>query len=365
MKRSNRVRWLGAIALGVIVLLILIAAPSTNKLNSGSTYSRAPDGYGAWYAFMQQRQTPVQRWQKPFSDLLQEKRPITLLRVNSQIRKPWLDKEEQEWVEKGNTLVILGVIARPTDAAFSTMQRSPAGFVKIDTRRRLQLKDSEKQISLGDRFGAVVWQEQLGKGRVIFSTTPYLAANAYQDYLNNYNYLFQLVSNQGNSVWVDEYIHGYQDSTVRDSVAERDLVTYLTRTPLFPALLQGGVLLFVLIWAQNRRFGPPLPLDTPEVDNSEAYIQALAEVLQKAECSEFVLDVVGKEEQVQLQKALGLGQFPLDHQTLIHNWVQQTGRSSTELEQVLQLQSQKRRISDKDLLSWLGKWQTVRDHLSS
>ena len=28
-------------------------------------------GYGAWYAFMQQRGTPVQRWQKPFSTMQQ------------------------------------------------------------------------------------------------------------------------------------------------------------------------------------------------------------------------------------------------------------------------------------------------------
>lgn len=369
MKRSSRVRWLGAIALGVIVLLTLIAAPSTSQLNSGSTYSRAPDGYGAWYAFMQQRGTPVQRWQKPFisipnSDLLEEERPITLLRVNSQLSQPKLDQAEQDWVKKGNTLVVLGVQGRVTEAAFSTMQRSSAGGVKIDTRRRQ--KDEGKKLFLGDRFGAIVWQEQLGKGRVIFSTTPHLAANAYQEYLNNYNYLFQIVIKESNSVWVDEYIHGYKDPTVRESEADgRDLVTYLTRLPLFPALLQGGVLLLVLIWAQNRRFGPPLPLDTPVVDNSEAYIQALAGVLQKAECSEFVLDVVGKEEQLQLQKALGLGQLALDHQRLVNAWVQQTGRSAIELEQLLRLQSQKRRMSEKQLLTWLGKWQTVHRHISS
>lgn len=365
MKRLNRAQRLGAIALGVIVLLTLIAAPSSRVLNSGSTYSRAPDGYGAWYTFMQQRGTPVQRWQKPFRDLLEEERPITLLRVNSQLSQPRLDRAEQDWVEKGNTLVILGVFARPTEAAFSTMQSSSAGGIKIETRRRQQLKDWEKQLSLGDRFGAVVWQEQLGKGQVIFSTTPHLAANAYQDYLSNYNYLFQIVSKEGNSVWVDEYNHGYKDSDVREREAEGNLVNYLTRTPLFPALLQGGVLLLVLIWAQNRRFGPPLPLDTAVVDNSEAYIQALAGVLQKAECSEFVLEVVGKEEQLQLQKALGLGQLlPLDRQTLANAW-QQTGRSATELEHLLQLQSQKRRMSETELLTWLGKWQTVRRQISS
>lgn len=366
MKRSSRTRRLGAsaklaagFALGVILLLTLIAAPSTSHLNTGSTYSRAPDGYGAWYAFMQQRGTPIQRWQKPFSDLLEEQRPITLLRVNSQLSQQRLDKAEQDWVEKGNTLVILGVQERVTEAPFSTMQRSQAGVVKIDTRRRLQSQNKEKQIYLGDRFGAVVWEQKLGKGRVIFSTTPHLAANVYQDYFDNYTYLSQIVSQRGNSVWVDEYIHGYKDPAVRESEAERDWVSYLAQTPLFPALLQGGVVLLVLIWAQNRRFGSPVTLNTPAVDNSEAYIQALAGVLQKAECSEFVLDVVGKEEQLQLQKALGLGQFP-DHQTLVNAWVQQTGRSATELEQLLRLQSQKRRMSDKDLLDWLGKWQTVR-----
>lgn len=124
MKHSSRARWLGALILAVIVLLSLIAAPNNSHLNSGSTYSRAPDGYGAWYAFMQQRGTPIQRWQKPFSDLLKEKRPITLLRVNSQLSQPAIAQQERDWVEKGNTLVILGVQGRVTEAAFSTMQRS-------------------------------------------------------------------------------------------------------------------------------------------------------------------------------------------------------------------------------------------------
>lgn len=87
--------------------------------------------------------------------------------------------------------------------------------------------------------------------------------------------------------------------------------------------------------------------------------------MQKAESSEFVLEVVGKEEQLQLQKALGLGSALLDHQTLVAAWVQQTGRPAAELEQVLQLQSKQRRISERDLLTWLGKWQALRHHLPS
>ncbi len=359
MKRSKRVWWIVAIALGAIVLITLLAAPSNNKLSVGSTYSRAPEGYGAWYAFMQQQGTPVKRWQKPFNDLVKVEQPITLLRVSSQMISA-VGRQEQEWLKKGNTLVTLGVWEPVTEAAFSTWQESNAGIVKIDTRRRH--KPKELQQLLSDRFGAVVWQEQVGKGQVIYATTSYLAANAYQDYPGNYKYLAQLVNKSGRSVWVDEYIHGYKDADASASAAEPDLLSYLAQKPIFPALLQTGILLLVLIWAHNRRFGQPQALDTPIVDNSTAYIQALAGVLQKAESSDFVLDMVGSSEKMQLQQALGLGQIPQDRQTLVQAWVQQTGRSPAELEQLLRQQSQKRRMSDKDLSIWLEKWKTIRTY---
>ncbi|MEH1912235.1 MAG: DUF4350 domain-containing protein [Nostoc sp.] len=359
MKRSNRLAWIGAIALAAIVLLSLFAAPNNTKINTGSTYNRAPDGYGAWYAFMQQQGIPIKRWQKPFSEIQPENSPITILQVGGYPRETILDSQEREWIEKGNTLVILGAGAQVTEAQFSTVQKSPQGDIKIDTRRRYK-KANSKQVNLGDRFGAIVWKENYKKGKVIFSTTPYLAANAYQDNLSNFKYLANLVTEKGNTIFVDEYIHGYKDADVRKKESEGDLSSFFAKTPLFPILVQVGILLLVLIWAQNRRFGKPVPLDTPVVDNSEAYIQALAGVLQKAETADFVVQMVGKQEQLQLQKALGLGQVLLEHQALINFWIEKTGASAAELDTVLKLQSGKQPISEQDLLSWLVKWRTIR-----
>jgi hypothetical protein len=407
---------------------------------------------------MSERGTPVQRWRKPFEDLANNKDakpPTTLLRVYSNLTSPRLSQslieqelteKERNWVESGNTLVILGVHQPVTEAPFSTRHKAGTLSVKIDTQRR------EKKIKeglLGDRFGAVVWEESIGKGRVIFATTPHLAANAYQDFQGNYEFLAQLVSQSGvpgqqrtadnraianrptgnsqnsrwvdeyihgykdseliikreyannraianrptnnsqsrgsgqqgttdnraianrptdnsqNPVWVDEYIHGHKDSEVIKREQREDIFSYLAKTPLFPAFVQGFVLLLVAIWALNRRFGKPLTLSAPVVDNSEAYIQALGGVLQKANSSEFILEVVGKEEQLQLQKALGLGQVLLDHESLVEAWVLQTGRPATELEQLLQVQSRKRRMSETDLLTWLGNWEQIRRHLPS
>ncbi|MEH1781921.1 MAG: DUF4350 domain-containing protein [Nostoc sp.] len=356
MKRPNRLAWIGAIALAAIVLLSLFTAPNNTKLNAGSTYNHAPNGYGAWYAFMQQQGVSIKRWQKPFSDIQPENSPVTLLQVGG---GTILGSQEREWVEKGNTLVILGAGARVTEAEFSTMQKSPQGNIKIDTRRRYK-KAKQEQVDLGDRFGAVVWKENYKEGKVIFSTTPYLAANAYQDNLSNFKYLASLVTEKNNTILVDEYIHGYKDADVRKKENEGDLSSFFAKTPLLPILVQVGILLLVLTWAQNRRFGKPVALDTPVTDNSEAYIQALAGVLQKADTTDFVVEMVGKQEQLQLQKALGLGQILLEREALINFWIEKTGVSAAELDAVLKLQFRKQPISEQDLLSWLGKWRTIR-----
>ncbi|MBD2534630.1 DUF4350 domain-containing protein [Nostoc flagelliforme FACHB-838] len=359
MKRSNRLAWMGAIALAAIVLLSLFVAPNNTKINTGSTYNRASDGYGAWYAFMQQQGISIKRWQKPFSDIQPDNNPVTFLQVSGDPREMTLDSQKREWVEKGNTLVILGAGARVTEAEFSTMQKSPQGDIKVDTRRRYK-KANSQQVDLGDRFGAVVWEESYKQGKVIFSTTPYLAANAYQDYLSNFKYLASWVTEKGNTIFVDEYIHGYKDADVRKKESEGDLSSFFAKTPIFPILVQVGILLLVLIWAQNRRFGKPVALDIPVVDNSEAYIQALAGVLQKADTTDFVVEMVGKQEQLQLQKALGLGQVPLEREALLNFWIQKTGTSAAELDTVLKLQSRKQPISEQDLLSWLRKWRNIR-----
>jgi hypothetical protein len=405
MNLSNRRLWIfGAIAIGAIVLLTLLAAPANNKLTSGSTYSRTPNGYGAWYAFMEKRGTPVKRWQKSFENLANNETiqpPVTLLRINSGLSVSNLYKAERNWVEKGNTLVILGVRKSVTDAPYSSLHKTASGSVKINTRRRDKFV-KEKQ--LGDRFGSIVWQEKMGKGQVIYATTPHLAANAYQDFPGNYEFLAQLVTRSGvssqesgvrriqNPVWVDEYIHGYKDPEVPvcpdnsspgrgsqpgtssggenksrniDCEPQKPSIwSYLAKTPLYPAFVQGLILLLVALWAGNRRFGKPITLPSPEVNNSEAYIQALAGVLQKAESSEFILEVVGKDEQLQLQKALFLGQEQLDRQSLINAWVQQTGRPAAQLEQVLQIQSRNPRMKETDLLRWLRKWEEIRRHLT-
>jgi Domain of unknown function (DUF4350) len=346
-----------AIALIAIVLITIVAAPNT-KINSGSTYGRAPDGYGAWYAFMSERGTPVKRWQKPLARFT-DTSSITLLRIYPQLTPNFfvVSQPDMKWVETGNTLVLLGIYKFVTEAPFSTEQDSSVGKVKIETRRR---KEGELNKLLGDNFGAIVWSESIGKGKIIYSTTPHLAANAYQDFRSNYEFLAQLLTEEKKPIWVDEYLHGYKDKDVIEEEIGSDVFSYLAKTPLLPILIQSAIALIVVIWAGNRRFGKPVTVTASIVENSEAYIQALAGVLQKAKSSEFLVNAIAKEEQRQLQKALGLEETLLDSQALVDAWVQQTGQSATELKSLLKASSNHQLTSEVEILAWIEKWQKIR-----
>ena len=114
--QNNRYVWLGLIALVVLCFLLVIFAPSSGIKVSGSTYSRAPEGYLGWYSYMQERGTPVQRWQRPSEELLDagEGSASTLVRIysglvsDSVVLAPaWVD----DWLAAGNTLVALGALS--------------------------------------------------------------------------------------------------------------------------------------------------------------------------------------------------------------------------------------------------------------
>ncbi|MEB3831034.1 DUF4350 domain-containing protein [Phormidium sp. CCY1219] len=363
---SSRRLWVfGAIAVAAIAIFTFLGAPASSQYNSGSTYGRDPDGYGAWYAYMERQNIPIERWQKPFeklSDRHSNGRETLLLRVYRNLRVSSLSQTETEWVKKGNTLVMLGIMTPATKAPFVTRQNSPVGEIKIATRRRQTRRETQL---LGDEFGAIVWETTIGEGKVIFASTRHLAANAYQNEPGNYPFLAQLVATGDRPILVDEYIHGYRDPEVLEEQQTATLTDYLAKTPVFPVLVQALILLLILISAKNRRFGQIETLPTPQINNSQAYIEALAGVLQKAGTRDFVIHRLGKEEQRQLQQALGLGQVPVEPEILANAWAQQTGRPAADILQQLQTASHPGKLSDSELLGWVKKWSSIRNRFFS
>jgi Domain of unknown function (DUF4350) len=370
---------LGLLAAISIVLLTIISATGGDSRQVGSSYSNAANGYNAWYQMASNRGIKIQRWQKSFPQLTNfptYQQHTTLLQVQPQLERLAITSQQQEWVCKGNTIVILGVTAPAMEIPFRADLASPQGNIKIETTRRFRAdittstlaKNTSQEIVLGDRSGSVITQFNVGKGQIIIATTPYLAANAYQDFSPNYELLTKLVTNNSQQVLVDEYIHGYIDRDRKSVIDPQtgnvntdnpdggDVLNYLASTPLIIILLNLGLGTLVLIWQQNRRFGKILISKPPEVDNSEAYIQALAGVLRQANSSEFVLQQIGKATQLSWQQKLGLGKERLvESPTLITAWENQTKLPASDLRFVLQLISGATRVSPAQLTIWLTK----------
>ncbi|MEM7760079.1 MAG: DUF4350 domain-containing protein [Cyanobacteria bacterium P01_A01_bin.40] len=392
MPNFRQRKWLLiAIAIAVVLILTLIAAPNSGgrKNDSGSTYGRNPDGYGAWYEYMSQRDIPIERWRKPFAELIEEDiQGVTYLKILSKtdflLGARSLSQSESNWVRQGNTLVIIGNYQPATAAPFrSKISYRPQPLsetkVEIATTRRYQPLAKQNQnsssqdqadsksknqtkIILADQYGAVVWQEQMGKGKIIYCTTPYLAANAYQDAPDNFKFLAELVSDR-QKIWVDEYIHGYKDKETIAREQQQDVFSYLAKTPLLLLFIQTVLVGIIAAITALRRFGQPVVPKTAIADNSTAYIDALAGVLEKANSTDFVVEAIIKDEQRKLQTALGLGKSLVDRETLITAWNNQKQESATELSQLLQFGKANQKISDAQLITWIQKWQKInQDH---
>ena len=392
MKKSllGRRLWLWAFLL-IPLFAVLIFASLRAPAMQGSTYSRAPSGYGAWYSSLQQQGITVKRWQRPLEELLNmpslpkgkevawrrddgkapvvqlsgvEGTPITLVRIANGREQVSLSIANQDWIEQGNVVVLLGVRSPVTKAPYSSSLPSSAGAVKVETRRRHTEETAAQDILLKDAAGAVVWEQVLGQGRIISVVTPHLAANAYQEEPGNFKFLTKLVTAPGNPIWIDEYFHGFRDARAIAEEKSGSLARYLAQSSLPVLAMQALIILLVLIWEKNQRFGLPVKLLPPKLDNSEAYIQALAGILQKADCGGFVWETVGKAERTYVQRSLGLGIDPVETHVITDAWVQQTGRPAAELEDVLSQPPQKR-PNRQELLTWLGKVQLLHRQLGN
>jgi Domain of unknown function (DUF4350) len=364
-----------------IVVITLVSAISGDSRQPGSSYSIAPNGYSTWYQMMSDRGIKIQRWQKSFpalSNFSNYETGVTLLQVNPQLERLDISNLQQKWVSQGNTLAILGVTAPAWEIPFRSKLESPQGDVKIETTRRFRSditrirreQDVDTTSVLSDRTGSVIRQFKLDKGVIIFVTTPHLAANAYQDARPNYELLAELVTKDRQQVLVDEYIHGYRDRKsgypIKDGARKSDAdieedgadetLAYLFKTPLLVAFINLLLGILVLIWQQNRRFGKVVMPKPIEIDNSEAYIQALGGVLRQANSSEFAVQNIGRAEQLAWQQKLGLGKERLvDAQILIAAWEERVRLPTDDLRFVLQLTTGARRLTPVELTTWLEK----------
>ncbi len=382
-----------AAAITIIGLSLFLGSSGDKTQLKGSTYSLEPSGYGAWYQKMVDRGVQIERWRKDPNRIgATYPTGATLLYAAPDAQMRW-SSEVDKWVTAGNTLIILGYKAAAQETAFAQDLDSPLGKIRIETTRRWNPEQEIAKNSAEDSLKGFLWRNQmepivrddrgivvgkitLGQGRVILATTPYLAANAYQDIGANLELLTTLATEGRQRLVVDEYSHGYQDpnpETAKATAVEKDPFGYLARTPWLVAGANLLLLTGILVWQQNRRFGAAVIPQPPQVENSTAYIQALGSILRQARRSDFVLQHIGRREQRYLQQKLGLGNAQLlvgaaspleNRQTVVDALAAQPHLSIQDLPDDLQLASGNS-MTEAQLGQWLTKLQTLRSKLDS
>ncbi len=355
------------VVLAGLLLFTLISAPSSPQ-SVGSTYSRAPEGYGAWYAYMENSGAKIERLRKPIDDkFFNTTTPnTTIIQVLADDDSNHLGQYNvnSKGIEKGNRIVIIGSKKIPggriraTQANFNSSPISPDNrAITLQTTKRYIPSENPVLAQpinprLKDEFGAIVIESKIGRGAILYVIPQFLGANAYQD-TNNFAYLKDLVKND--RIVVDEYIHGYRDAETAKEEGKADVFEFLAQTPLILAVIQLFILMAVLIYGKSWRLGPVKTLEAPPINNSRAYIQALARILQKANSTDFVTETLGKAEVTQLQRRLGLSrstqQNPSD---LIEIWKTQTGKDSQILERIFRPLRRQQKLSEAELTQWLA-----------
>ena len=366
--------WTVALTAIALILLTLINAPSSPQ-STGSSYGKTPEGYGAWYEYMKKNGATIDRLRKPnnsefFNANTKNTTFIQIAIDNTSFTGQSIDTD---WIEKGNRWIIIGADrsttkkAQATKANFTSQLNTIAGPIKIDTTRRFvktktadntdTLLDRQEEPLIQDNYGALVIKRILGKGELIYIIPQFIAANAYQSNFENFNYLSTLVKND--RIWIDEYLHGYRDIEAAKEEGKGSLSEFLAQTPIIILFTQFIIGITVLIYGKNRRFGQVKPLEPPPINNSLAYIQAIAGILQKANSTDFVTETLSKAEITKLQRNLGLTAAPQDPAVLIKLWTQKTGRSPGELEQIFNALDRRQKLSEAELSKWLTQLQSI------
>jgi Domain of unknown function (DUF4350) len=369
-RKFPKVPFWGWVLIASLGLILIVTAVAPSSYPKGSSYDSTLSGYAQWYRVMKTQNHPIERWRRAYSQL--KGTGQTLIQAadvegseSPEIRAP----EILDWVKNGNTLIELSWAGKLTGAPFLSDLPSPKGAVRIETTRRYEPNNFD-EVLLKDAFGVVIRVETLKAGEVIKIAYPWLGAGNYAKQGANFQVLADLATQRKGTIWVDEWIHGYRDLESTSVLADKktqDLWEYFAQRPIAVMAGQGVLLLLLLLWGQNQRFGALLRVAPPPRNSNEQYIQALADTLNTHGHTEYVLTLLGQSLRDRLKSRLSLVGADLTGDAdgaIAAEWATVTGRPASELLELLEQSSVQKRLRDSELLTWVQQADTILRGLS-
>ncbi|MBK8189521.1 MAG: hypothetical protein IPK79_03640 [Vampirovibrionales bacterium] len=173
-------------------------------------------------------------------------------------------------------------LSTPADAP-AALTRFVAAPVRTRSAARLQ-PSRQSRILLRDDVGrAVMMETPLGKGRVIVASAPDLVSNRYlmDTGADNLQFMANVLTREGKPVWINEYVHGYQQAP--------NLLSYYMRTPLAGSARLLLLLALLGLWAAARPWRPVRMPDARASAAERAFADSLAWHYRKTQSPELAL----------------------------------------------------------------------------
>jgi Domain of unknown function (DUF4350) len=371
-RRIPKLPFWGWILIASLCLILIVTAMAPPDYPKGSSYENTLSGYAQWYRFMETQHHPIERWRRDYRQL--KGTGQTLIQVadvegsqSTELGTP----EILAWVKNGNTLIELSWAGGVTGAPFLSDLPTPKGTVRIETTRRYGSNNFD-EVLLKDAFGGVIGLATFQKGEVIKIAYPWMGAGNYVNVNQgaNFQVLADLATQRKGTIWVDEWIHGYRDLEPTSVLADdktQDLWGYFAERPIAVMAGQGVLLLLMLLWGQNQRFGALIRVAPPTRNSNEQYIQALADTLNTHGHTEYVLALLGQSLRDRLKSRLSLVGADLAGDgdgAIAAQWATVTGRPAAELLELLEQSSTDKRLRDSELLTWVQQADTILRGLS-
>jgi hypothetical protein len=271
-----------------------------------SSYRSTPYGTLALYTLLEESHYNVTRFEKPFTEL-KEHEPGTLLVIAPpDVHNPNQEEFEavNKWVEDGGLLIIIdrdisvniGDVSVRTEPAVlksgvHTLQ--PTSFTRGVERvalseyaSRVKVDSRSATYHIGDDQAAVVADAQVGKGRVVLLTDPYLVANNGISQADNVVLALNLLAGRpAGAIAFDEYHHGYGASTTGEG-----LMSYFRGTPVPWMMAQVGLIALLVVYSRGRRFGRPLPLKRERRTTNLEFVSSMANITRLAHASDLAME---------------------------------------------------------------------------
>jgi hypothetical protein len=271
-----------------------------------SSYRSTAYGTQAFYTLLQESRFNVTRFEKPFTELKDREVGTLLVIAPPDTHNP--DQEEFEavnkWVEAGGLLIVIdrdinisvGDAAVRTEHAdlkstVHTLQPTPLtrGVERValsEYATRVKVDSRSATYHIGDDQAAVVADAQVGKGRVVLLTDPYLVANNGISQADNVVLALNLLAERpAGKIAFDEYHHGYGASTTGQG-----LMSYFRGTPVPWMMWQAGLIAALVVYSRGRRFGRPLPLKRERRTTNLEFVSSMANITRLARATDLAME---------------------------------------------------------------------------